>query len=494
MRTRFSFNHKAIVLGSLLLTGLSSCYTEKLEPTPTTFFTDVVVFDTPSRIAQQVNGLFGSNGLKSGAFLGGLYHIHSDIQGEEFINVKANQGTGFNVWGFTQTESQTGGIWNAGYAAINKANVLLKGLDDNAAKFVPPTFPEGFAAKVTQYKAEARFVRAVSYFYLLQIYARSYGATASGTSPGLPLRLKAETGSDNNDLARSTVAEVYAQIIADLDFAEQNLPLSYTDELTNVTHPHRNSAIAFKTKVFLAQSKWSDVIREADKLVPASAPYSTTTGVKHALQASIATVFAVPQTTSESIFSLVFTNQDNPGTQQQFGFYYLPTGNGEYYLNPSGILGDAGWKTTDARRQFVLTSGGRQWLTKYASPTPFTDKAPIIRYAEVLLNLAEARVRSTNSVDERAVQLLNAIRTRSDATTKWTTADFTSANALTDAILKERRIEFLGEGLRAIDIRRLNVAFPAKGTVPSIIPTDPTYLWAIPASELTANKLATRNE
>ncbi|MDQ1090174.1 MULTISPECIES: RagB/SusD family nutrient uptake outer membrane protein [unclassified Siphonobacter] len=485
--------HTSRVLGLGIVLALSSCNEDKLEPTPTTFFTDIVVFDTPARIAQQVNGLFSSSSIKSGAFLGGRYHIYSDIQGEEFLNVKANQGTGFNVWSFTQNESQTGGIWDAAYASINKVNVFLKGLDDNASKFVPPTFPANYDQQVLKYKAEARFVRAVAYFYVLQFYARSYGATSNGSSPGLPLRLQAETNAANNDLARSTVAEVYAQIIEDLNFAEQNLPLNYTDELTNVSHPHRNSAIAFKTKVYLAQSKWDDVIREADKIVSASAPFTATTGVKHALQANIASVFAVPQTTTESIFSLVFTNQDNPGTQNQFGFYYLPTGNREYYLNPAGILGESTWKSTDARRQFVVTSGGQQWLSKYSSPSPYTDKAPIIRYAEVLLNLAEARTRSTNSVDARAVQLLSAVRSRSDASTQWTTASFPNASALLETILKERRIEFLGEGLRSIDIYRQNLTFPAKGTVPAIVPSDPTYVWLIPASELTANKLMTRN-
>lgn len=485
--------HQSLFLGTALLFTQVSCFTDKLEPSPQTFFSDLVVFDTPERVQQQVNSLYSSSSIKAGAFLGGRYLIYNDIQGEEFINVKANQGSGFNVWNFTQNESQTGGIWDAAYKSINQANVLLKGLEDNAGKFVTPVFPENYAAKAEQFKAEARFIRAVSYFYALQIYARSYGA-ANGSSPGLPLRLTAETNSENNDLALSTVAEVYAQIIADLDFAEANLPLQYTDALNNVSHAHRNTAIALKTKVYLSQSKWDDVIREANKIVSESAPFTAATGVKHALEPSIQSVFASPQLTNESIFSLVFTNQDNAGTQNQLGFYFQPTGGAEYYLNPQGIIADASWKPTDERRKFVTLSGGNSWLIKYPSPTPYTDKAPIIRYPEILLNLAEARVRSTGNVDPKALALLNAVRSRSDASTSWTTASFANSGALLSAILKERQIEFLGEGIRAIDVRRLNIAFPKKGSVSAIEPNDPTYLWAIPASELAANKLVTRNE
>ncbi len=156
-------------------------------------------------------------------------------------------------------------------------------------------------------------------------------------------------------------------------------------------------------------------------------------------------------------------------------------------------MADPQWKTTDARRQMLTTSGGNQWLTKFPTLTPYTDKVPIVRYAEVLLNLAEARVKSTNSVDARAIQLLNAVRGRSDASTQWTAASFANATALTAAILQERRIEFLGEGLRSIDIMRLNLPFPLKGNIPSVAVSDPNYLWPIPAGELTTNLLMTRN-
>ena len=95
-------------------------------------------------------------------------------------------------------------------------------------------------------------------------------------------------------------------------------------------------------------------------------------------------------------------------------------------------------------------------------PATFTDYAPVIRYAEVLLNLSEAITRSTNTVDAKAVALLNAVRGRSDATTVFTVGGFANAAALADALLIERRIELLGEGLAGSDLTRSWIAIACK--------------------------------
>jgi hypothetical protein len=109
------------------------------------------------------------------------------------------------------------------------------------------------------------------------------------------------------------------------------------------------------------------------------------------------------------------------------------------------------------------------------------------------LNLSEALTRSSNSLDARAIQLLNAVRGRSDATTVFTSASFTNVQALLDQIAIERRIELLGEGFSSPDIMRLKQNFPAKGLAPSVITTDTQYLWPIPLNELLYNKLAVQN-
>lgn len=491
----------AVVCTALLAFGSFSCQNDLLSPTPQIQLSDQVVFNTPDRIALQVNSLYSF--VKTGNFLGGRMQIYGDIRANDFLNRTSNGVTGLLVWNHTETEQSSndvGNAWAYGYGAINQANVFLAGMDANASKFVAPAFPSTFAATALNYRGEARLLRALCYYSLLQLYARPY-TDGNGTRPGLPLRLKAETNSDNNNLARSTVAEVYAQILDDLNFAEQNLPLTYTGTTAstlNVTRAHRNTAIALKTRVYLSMGRYADVITEANKIVPATAPFIAATGVPNTLVASVASVFTSPQETAESILSFPFTAQDTPGTQNQLAYYYLPGtlgGNGEYGLNTTtgGIVADTRWEATDARRtNFVVQAGTETFLRKYPNGTPFIDKAPVIRYAEVLLNLAEARVRSTNSVDAQALLLLNAVRSRSGAT-PYTAATLSTVSATTDALLLERRIEFLGEGLRNNDIMRLNATIPAKGPVGAVEPTNTLYVWPIPASELSTNQLMTRN-
>ncbi|TPG67467.1 RagB/SusD family nutrient uptake outer membrane protein [Hymenobacter nivis] len=488
----------AAACAAFLALGTFSCQNDLLSPVPTTAFSDQVVFSTPARIALQVNNLYAY--VKTGSFLGGRYQIYGDIRANDFVNRTSNGVTGLGVWNHTLTEASQNDVintWGAAYAAINQANVFLAGLDNNAALFVAPTFAADYATTANNYRGEARLLRALSYYSLLQLYARPY-TDGNGSKPGLPLRILAETGPQNNDLARSTVAEVYAQILSDLNFAETNLPLTYGSATLNVTRAHRNTAIALKTRVYLSMGRYADVITEANKLVPTAAPFAASSGVANALNASVTAVFAAPQETAESILSFPFTAQDPPGTQNQLAFYYLPAslgGGGEYGLNTGAgsIYANTNWAATDARRvNFVAKSGTEYFLTKYPNGTPFIDKAPVIRYAEVLLNLAEARVRSTNTVDAQALVLLNAVRSRSSAT-PYTAAGLGTVAATTDALLLERRIEFLGEGLRNMDLMRLGATIPGKGSIGAVEPTNVLYVWPIPSTELATNALMTRN-
>ncbi|MCY7349184.1 MAG: RagB/SusD family nutrient uptake outer membrane protein [Cytophagaceae bacterium] len=152
------------------------------------------------------------------------------------------------------------------------------------------------------------------------------------------------------------------------------------------------------------------------------------------------------------------------------------------------------WTATDARRtNFVVRVGTESFLKKYPTRTPFTDRAPVIRYAEVLLNLAEAITRSTNAIDARALALLNAVRGRSNAAGVYTAASFATSAALIDAILTERRIELLGEGFRSNDLVRLALPLPAKSNISVIPATANNYIWPIPQSELNVNKEAVPN-
>ncbi len=480
-----------------ILTGCSllvtSCHKDAfLNPVPSTAISDLSAFDTPDRVLNQVKGLYGA--VKSGNFLGGRYQIYNEVRGDNFINETNNAVTALQTWNFTVNNNaqEVTGAWSAAYFAINSINVFLDGMNAKGNNVVG-------SALAANYNAEAKFLRALCYYELLQLYARPYW-DGNGSKLGLFLRLTGNKSSGNYDLARSTTDQVYQQVIADLDAAEAGLPLTNGTAILNTTRAHRNSAIALKTRVYLSMQKYDKVITEANKIVSATAPFTAATGVANALQSDITVVFKTPYTTTESIFSLPFlTGADLPGTQNQLGFYFgnsaVVTGaNGEFSLNTAGVIADTSWKAGDKRRSFIYTAAsGKKYLTKYGAGSPFPDYAPIIRYSEVLLSLAEAKVRTTNTIDAQAVALLNAVRNRSDATTTYTVASFATTGDLINAILQERNIEFLAEGLRSPDLLRLGLTIPAKGTVPAIQSTDSRYIWPISATELLYNKLAVDN-
>lgn len=467
-----------------------SCNNDLLETAPVTNFSDLTVFDNVDRVEQQVNGMYAS--VKNGNFLGGRNYVYHDIRCENFLNETANNVTGFSVWNHTvqpSNQNDVTNLWNQAYLAINRMNVFLEGVDVNAAKLKSQGVTD---ATLNGYKGEARFLRGLSYFSLLQLYASPF-ADGNGAKLGVPLQLKANVSSGDNNLERATVAAVYAQILDDLNFADSNLPTTRASALLNSTRAVKSAAIALKTRVYLHMGRYADVITEANKIVSANAPFTSSAGIAHALAPSVADVFKTPYTHVERIFNFPFTENDLPGTQNGLGSYYNPgpRGIGDYSMNTNGLMKDTvGWRSNDDRRSFIfLNTNNKRYWNKFAAGPQHLDYVPVIRYAEVLLNLAEAKAR-TAGLDAQALALLNAVRSRSKGNTY---ASFASAADLIEAILLERQIEFLGEGFRGIDQQRLLRPLPAKGSVTAINSNSPAYIWPIPAGELLVNKSCVQN-
>ncbi len=479
MKTTNIYINPRLLRLSYIALALSLAFTackekELLYPEPETSLSANLVFESPSRVLAQVNGLYA--GLRSGNFLGGRYLMLNDIRGEEFLNRLNNIFTGYDAWNHTINSGSNDALttWSSAYAAINSTNILIDGLAAH-----PNAVP---AATTSQYIAEAKFVRALSYFSLITFYGQPY-TKDGGASPGIPLRLKGETTAANNNLKRSTVGEVYAQIIKDLDDAETGLPLNYSTALLNTSRAHRNTAIALKTRVYLTMGLYDKVIAEAKKIVPDVAPYKAPAGVPNEMQANVLTIFSSNYTTTESIFSMPMAPLDYVSGQSSLGYEFNT--NQEYSLNPSGILGNATWMATDARKTMLRTNASGTYTTKYANPL-FLDYVPVLRYAEVLLNYAEAAAKNGDMA--KGLQLLTAVRKRSDPTYVFPATVLVKTDELVKAILIERRIEFLGEGFRSNDLLRNMLTIPSKGTAPAISPSQPEYIFPIPNAEISSNK------
>lgn len=480
---------KKISILILAITTLFACESDFLNTVPKTNIAENEAFNTPGKLLAQVNNLYGQ--VQNASFYGGRFIVFNEQRADEFGQNDGNAATGSAVWNqnVASTNDFVNNVWSAGYTAINASNILIFKLQ-STVNVVPDS-----VAKL--YIAEAKFIRALSYLSLIQTYAKPYAFNPKGL--GLPLRLMPISSSGNNDLARSTVEEVYAQILKDLNEAETGLPVAYSTALLNTSRAKKSTAIALKSRVYLIQGDYENVAKEAKKLVSASAPFQYSAGsLTHRLESNFATIFGGSYLGTEAIFSIPFANTttETPPSQSALAFNYVAQP--IIFLTTAGVSSHPALNTpSDARAGLISTNAARQKLLRKFNITtaPFRDYVPVIRYAEVLLNYAEA-VANMNDLTT-ATALLKAVRNRSNSSYVFPEADLNSKEALINTILTERRIELLGEGFRLFDLQRKLQTLPAKtgsiGSAPLVLLTSSNYIWPIPSGEISANKLIVPN-
>lgn len=522
MNNKLAFKILIVASVSLLVAGCKKA----LDTFPYGSITDATAFATADRCLLALNGVYDAaqsspytDGSARGYPFGAASFQQNDMRGEDMINIQT-------FYQFTYQSSHNSsspnvvGMWNGLYATINKANVGIDGFRKAGTSGVLTT------AVANQYEAECRFIRAWSHHEVVIQWARPY-LDGNGNKVGIPWRDFPINSSEavNSILGspRMRVDSVYMKILEDLDFAENNLPnniLTY--------RATKAAAIALKMRVKLHKGDWAGVITEGNKLVPAgSGPYVSPIG-NWTLTASPDGPF-VDNSSIESIFSIKNDQLDAPNVNAALPRMYSSStvgGRGLVGISPL-IWNNAGWLCDDKRRTLLYASGSNNagtqsiFTTKYRKVTESSDFAPHIRYAEVLLTLAEAEARQAAGVSARAVDLLNAVRNRALAdpgTQAYTTGSFANKNALISAILLERRIEFLAEGKRWHDIHRnaldadFNVGgIPAKaanGTAglgimvcgsaytpgqAAVAYADYRFLWPIPLTEVVQNPIVAQN-
>ncbi len=487
---------KYSLLVLLVSVVLTSCFEENLNPVPKTAISDLSAFDTRSRIVSQVRGIYAA--FKSGQYLGGRYLVYNDIRSDDWLNLGQNGVTGLLTWNHTLANStgEVQNLWGAIYASINRINMFVAGLDENQARLISQNIIT--QAEFNQFKGEALALRGLAYSHLMQLYAQPFNRNPQGL--GAVLRLTPSISAADNNMARVTLQATYTQILKDLNDAEVLLPVipATANSAAFVTQVHRGTVAAIKSRVYLHMNDMPNVRLEANKIVSAAAPFTSATGVQYRLASTFGSIFLTPYTTSESILSMPMSAAELPGTQNGLGHYFSasPVGNNEYPINTASVVWSSpAFLATDARKTLTETRviGGvtQTFIRKYTMGPSHTDWVPVIRYAEVLLNLAEAEARIAWP-STRAVALLNEVYLRSNPGAA-PLGGFASADAFVDRVMLERNMEFLGEGIRNMDTKRRVASHLAKPGVGAVAPTAPNYVWPIPLTELNTNLLVQPN-
>lgn len=512
--------NRLLITSIAMVFAISSC-DDVTDLKPVNNLSEGLAFSSATNVELSMVGVYdaaqsgfylGNEGNDRGYIFGAAHIQQGDMRGEDMLLINIFYAFTYQST-ITATTANNVNYWENAFRIINLVNLFLEGVEGARAGGIITD------DAADAYKGEARLLRAITYHTMLIHFSRPY-LDGNGDKPGLPLFDFGVNGADKLGqvlaTGRSTVAETYQFILDDLDFAEAELP-STRDGIKQISRATKEAAIALKSRVYLHMGDYANVLTETDKIVgQTTAPFS---GGGHSLGTTVNAVWDAWGDHTEMLFGMEFAaGTDNLNTNaalaRMLGSPSLGA-RGEYAISP--IIWTAPfWHTDDLRRTLLVRNNGVRYFThKYQDYTNWTDISPIIRYAEVLLNRAEAEAR-TNGVTAKALNLLNAIRDRaaSGTMTSYVLGDFASGTELVGAIINEKRIELLGEGHRWTEIHRLAMdpnfstgGIPAKMIAADVatlavydsppttfginaIPySDHRYLWPIPNSETTRNPL-----
>lgn len=430
---------------ALLVLGIGACQGDLLELRPVDEIDqDIAVTDATSAQAA-LNGAYAA--LESGSYYGTDYVIYGDLMADN----ARHEGT-FDT--YTQADRDQllpqsvdmDGMWTAMYRGIYRVNILidkvplLEGID---------------ATQADELLAQAYALRALHYHNLV----RAWG--------DVPLVLEPLDPAEASQVSRAPVSQVYAQILSDLDTAEQLFQSAgSSNDVRTVLTP--GFVDAMQARVNLYMENWSAAQSNAMEVV--------NSGEYH-LATNFSALFPPDEgSTGEEIFSVVFTED----AFNNFGYYYQFAGRFEvgatqsiYNAYPPG---DARWAW-----EFGEVDGTQIEVTKFPT-TIGAENFPAIRYAEVLLTLSEALARQGGEANlTLAVQYMNMLRSRAGVPGYNLATDLNNNQQdVIDAILHERRLELAFEGDRWFDLVRTGRAVEVLPNLSDIRFT----LWPIPQGEL----------
>jgi hypothetical protein len=434
----------------------------KLEPQAS--ISDDVALSTPGNVQ---TALVGGYALLGGAdTYGGSYIYLSEIYAapsdEIFFNGTFIDPFDINGKNIQTTNAFVTRVWTTSYNVINRANNVLSALDVFGAD----------AASRARVEAEAKFIRGIAYYNLVQAFGKAFNDGNPATNPGVPIILTpTRVVSDDLQVPRNSVAEVYAQAITDLTDAKAGLPGS------NRFYATTYAASALLARIHLAKGDFPAAAAEANRVI-------TTGGFS--LFPSIASNFSRSANGSETIFAMQVTQ--TAGSNDNAVFHApLPFGRADIRVLDTHM---ANYEAGDARADlFTVTSRGRM-TSKYTSTTGDSRRFNInvVRLAEMYLTRAEANFRITGS----AVAGVGGVTPEADINLIRARVGLADLATVTLAdILKERRNELIFEGVLRMDMRRNQVNSNIAGA--SLPWNDNKLTFPVPNRECLVNTTLTQN-
>ena len=413
--------------------------------------------------------------------------------GRNTSNVNKNE---FDKFTYTPESRLIYDIWVAYFSAINTCNYAI----DNISAMSGGIISE---VKQRNFIAEARFLRAYYYFNMVRYWG------------GIPIRDHQTISLEDLEVTKNTAEEVYALVISDFIYAEENLPTVKEYATADIGRATRAAASALLAKVYLTREEWAKVVAQTDKIIQ-SGHYS--------LNTNYADNFDLDRENGiESIFEIQYlAGSDNPGSIYN-GFFRpaFVTINGwagygdnpvtknlwdAFGANPDGTCDDTRRNVSIrfyTREEFPAMASTilyPYYCNKYLDFTAVATRDnsgnnhPVMRYSDIYLMRAEALGR-LNVSDPEAYRYLNMVRRRAygqpiDQPATCDISPVTTVEEFVDIILQERRLEFAFEAHRWFDLvrtKKLKEAMLAQAPEIGNVVEDKHYLFPIPQIEMDAN-------
>lgn len=513
MTTKYNYT---LWLVALLLTGSVSCNKEFLDRNPQDSVSSQIFWTSESDVQTALAGVYSR--LQQN-FLGYERVYLDGLTDNAFLDPGNNNQSNMTNMTTGSISPALGGalvnMYSSPYRAVASVNYFLDNVDKAPVS----------ETKKNLYKAEVRFIRALSYFDLVQTFGgvviyRNFPATLESAK-----------------VAKSSKEEVYAFIQEDLDFSIANLP----DEKYN-GHAVKGSALALKARALITQQKWSDAVQVLEQIINSG---------KFGLSNNYASLFlrsgqANASVNTEIMFSTQYlaptnvhrTSPGAAGMNIELGWWSLmqPYKDlaDDYEMkdgkpaSESPLFDPANpYANRDPRLDLTMKLPGETWknasgavwagsyptftgflMEKYVdlSQAPFTAASATatdqdyvhLRYADVLLMYAEAK-NEVSGPDASIYGVLDQVRGRAGINMPPVDrARYNTKEKLREYIRHERRIELALEGQRYNDLKRWNIAhiklptLKTPGGVPLKFETI-NYVLPFPQAELDNNPFLIQN-
>ncbi|HVU58588.1 MAG TPA: RagB/SusD family nutrient uptake outer membrane protein [Puia sp.] len=415
---------KIIFFLLIVLTAAGSC-SKFLDRPPQGQLSKEEVFATDSNIVALANGIYTY--LGDGTFLGGRVQGLSDMLADQLDGSKL---TGDFSEIYKRQNSIFGGtrddMYKKGYLGVITANYILENIGSVSSEHQ------------AYLKGESLFFRGMIHFELVRLFAQPWGYSSDNSQPGIPLRLSSSTAS----IGRSTVKEVYDQVIADLKSADSLLPDDAGDGGKFYTAT-KWIAEAYLAKVYFQQNDFANAFAYADAVIKSG---------KFQLDADYASRFSLGLT-KEAILRL----PNDVGHFQPGGEYIsnwrsdtkAPTlyFTSQYYSYATGDPADkrVAWYSNSLQ-------AGYNSLTKFNFNYM---EEPITHITEIYLIRAEAGAELGGGSLATSITDINLILTRAYGGTSRNLSAGSTAAAVITAARTQRELEMVGEGNRLQEIKRI---------------------------------------